>query len=90
MIETTDYATCPFNPQHIMEPDRLLNHISKCKLKSENSHFYSQCPYEPCHYVYTSELAAHELSCNKRHLFMVSDWDEVKDLPVEQVEIDAN
>jgi len=32
--EITEHCVCPFNSQHIMEPDRLLTHINNCKLKS--------------------------------------------------------
>jgi hypothetical protein len=60
-----------------MEPSRLLTHISKCKLKSENAKFFAVCPYEPTHYFYQTEIDAHILVCDKRHLFVVSEsWDD--------------
>lgn len=79
----------------MMEEDRLLTHINKCKLKSENAKYFSVCPFDPTHYYYTSEIDAHILVCDKRHLFVVMEaWEQgpletstVSSIPITENEV---
>jgi hypothetical protein len=32
--EVINYAVCPFNAGHLMEPSKLLKHINNCKMNS--------------------------------------------------------
>ena len=50
-------SRCPYDPQHILPTDSLLNHLRKCK--STNKHLFTHCKYEPLHVVLKAELDSH-------------------------------
>lgn len=48
---------CPFNHSHVVQYDRFLNHIEKCKYPGKIH--YRKCRFNPYHVIHKDEIDRH-------------------------------
>ena len=70
--DLNEKASCPYNPNHIFDKDKLLFHLNKCKEKQKVGHLFRSCKYNSIHIIRKEDMEAHELIC--------SDSSDIRDL----------
>ncbi|CAG9331116.1 unnamed protein product [Blepharisma stoltei] len=54
---------CSYNPDHLVNPARLLWHYTKCPDRKHMSQMFKICPYNPAHHIPNCELYNHMKRC---------------------------
>ena len=50
-VDLNEKASCPYNPNHIFDKEKLLFHLNRCKDKLKVGHLFKSCKYNSIHIV---------------------------------------
>lgn len=88
VLQSTDWVTCPYDPNHIMKYSKFHNHFVKCKDAHPNDPRV-QCPYYASELIHPDNLKEHLLSCQYKTLYADLYFDSSK-LPVYEAPCHVN
>ena len=63
-FDLNEKASCPYNPNHIFDKEKLLYHLNRCKDKLKVGHLFKPCKYNSIHIIRKEDIENHELICS--------------------------
>ena len=60
------WATCAFDPSHVMPPEALASHHARCSTRHDPTRQMAFCPFDSAHVVARAQYDAHVASCPSR------------------------
>lgn len=52
-------ASCPYNPNHIFDKEKLLFHLNRCKDKQKIGHLFKSCRFNSLHIIRKEDIEGH-------------------------------
>lgn len=68
VLKTTDWVTCPYDPNHRMKYSKFHNHFVKCK-EAHPDDPREQCPYYASELIHPDKMKDHLITCKYKALY---------------------